>query len=152
MRLNFIICELHLYIQVLCNHKMSSNCEADQHLCFLYTDSAIPLLLKSEISSFKPSSVAALTGFCQTWSETPKTVFSSHGSNVKSLNIFHIIYMYNSVLRPFHDHFRLYETALSVGGAKTGEPREKKKHLTRPQADACGLSYLIERPIACRTL
>ena len=32
------------------------NCEADQRLCFRYTDSTIPLLLKSEISSFWPSS------------------------------------------------------------------------------------------------
>ena len=122
MRLNFIICELHLYIQVPCNHKMSSSCEADQHLCFLYTDSAIPLLFKSEISSFKPSSVAALTGFCQTWSETPKAVISCHGSNIKSLNIFQMLYffiLFNSVLRPFQDYFS------SVGGAKTGELREK---------------------------
>ena len=27
-------------------------CEADQRLCFHYSDSTIPLLLKSEISSF----------------------------------------------------------------------------------------------------
>ena len=31
--------------------QLRSNCEADQHLCFRYTDSIIPLL-KSEISSF----------------------------------------------------------------------------------------------------
>ena len=31
--------------------------------------------LKSEISSFYPSSEAAQTGLCQTWSETPKTGF-----------------------------------------------------------------------------
>ena len=29
-----------------------SNCEADPRLCFRYTDSTIPLLLKSETSSF----------------------------------------------------------------------------------------------------
>ena len=29
-----------------------SNCEADQRLCFRYTDSTISLLLKSELSSF----------------------------------------------------------------------------------------------------
>ena len=28
------------------------NCEAHQRLCFRYTDSTVPLLLKSEISSF----------------------------------------------------------------------------------------------------
>ena len=31
------------------------------------------------------------------------------------------------VLRPFQDYFSSYETGQSVGGAKTGEPREKKK-------------------------
>ena len=30
-----------------------------------------------------------------------------------------------SVLRPFQDYFSSYETGQSVGGAKTGEPREK---------------------------
>ena len=28
-------------------------------------------------------------------------------------------------LRPFQDYFSSYETGQSVGGAKTGEPREK---------------------------
>ena len=32
--------------------QLRSNCEADQRLCFRYTDSTLPLLLKSEISSF----------------------------------------------------------------------------------------------------
>ena len=32
--------------------QLRSNCEADQRLCFRYWDSKIPLLLKSEISSF----------------------------------------------------------------------------------------------------
>ena len=31
----------------------------------------------------------------------------------------------NSVLCPFQDYFSSYETGQSVGGAKTGEPREK---------------------------
>ena len=48
---------------------------ADQHLCFCYMDSTIPLLLKSKITGFWPFSVAALTGLCQTWLETPKTGF-----------------------------------------------------------------------------
>ena len=51
------------------------NCEADQGLCFCYTDSTIPLLPKSEISSLWLSSVAAQPGLCRTWSETPKTSF-----------------------------------------------------------------------------
>ena len=49
--------------------------EADQRLCFRYTDSTIPLLSKSEISSLKASSVAVQPGLCGTWSETPKTGF-----------------------------------------------------------------------------
>ena len=31
--------------------QLRSNCEADQRLCFRYTDSTIPLLSKSKISS-----------------------------------------------------------------------------------------------------
>ena len=49
--------------------------EADQRLCFRYTDSTIPLLPKSEISSLSPSSVAVQPGMRRTWSETPKTGF-----------------------------------------------------------------------------
>ena len=49
--------------------------EADQRLCFRFTDSTIPLLPKSEISSLKPSSVAVQPGLCGTWSETLKTGF-----------------------------------------------------------------------------
>ena len=48
--------------------------EADQRLCFRYTDSTIPLLPKSEISSFLLSSVALQPGLCRTWSETPKMI------------------------------------------------------------------------------
>ena len=63
----------------LCENKgadqLRSNCEADQRLCFRYTDSTIPFLLKSEISSFYPSSVAAQLRLCRTWSETPKPGF-----------------------------------------------------------------------------
>ena len=49
--------------------------EADQRLCFRYKDSTIPLLFKSEISSFLLSSVTVQPGLCWTWSETPKTGF-----------------------------------------------------------------------------
>ena len=34
------------------HEKTGCNREADQHLCFRYTDSTIPLLSESEISSF----------------------------------------------------------------------------------------------------
>ena len=57
------------------------NREADQRLCFRYTDTTIPLLSKSEISSFYPSSVAVQTGLCGAWSETRETGFLTTGSN-----------------------------------------------------------------------
>ena len=67
----------------LCENKdadqLRSNCEADQRLCFRYSDN-IPFLLISEISSFLPSSETVQIGLCQTWSETPKTVFSRRDS------------------------------------------------------------------------
>ena len=53
--------------------QIRSNCEADQRLCFRYTDSTISVLLKFEISSLKPASVTGQVGLCQTWSQTPKT-------------------------------------------------------------------------------
>ena len=49
--------------------------EAGQRLYFRYTDSATPLLFKSEISSLQPSCVAVQPGKCRTLSETPKTGF-----------------------------------------------------------------------------
>ena len=49
--------------------------EADQRLCFHYTDNTITLLPKSEISSLQLFSVAVQPRLCQTWSETPKTGF-----------------------------------------------------------------------------
>ena len=43
--------------QLRSNCEADRNCEADQRLCFRYTDSTIPLLSKSKISSLWPSSV-----------------------------------------------------------------------------------------------
>ena len=63
----------------ICENKdadqLRGNREADQRLCFRYTDSTIPLLPNSEISCLSPSSVAVQPGLCWTWSETPKTGF-----------------------------------------------------------------------------
>ena len=53
---DFCICENKDADQFRGNH------EADQPLCFPYTDSTIPLLPKSEISSLWPSSVAVQPG------------------------------------------------------------------------------------------
>ena len=57
----------------ICDNKdadqLRGNREADQRLCFRYTDSTIPLLSKSKVSNQYPSSVAVQTGLCGTWSE-----------------------------------------------------------------------------------
>ena len=62
--------------------QLRSNCEADQRLCFRYTDSTLPLLFKSQISSFQPASVAVQAGLCQTCSETILLFFPRVGSNI----------------------------------------------------------------------
>ena len=71
----------------ICENKdadqLRGNREADQRLCFRYTDSTIPLLPKYEISSFQPSSVTAQPGLCRTKSETPKTGFLRTRLNFK---------------------------------------------------------------------
>ena len=54
---DFCICE-NKGADQLCGNRTT-----DQHLCFRYTDSTIPLLFKSEISSLWPSSVAVQPGF-----------------------------------------------------------------------------------------
>ena len=66
---NFCICENKDADQ------LRGNREADQRLCFRYTDSTIPLLPKSEISSLLAFSVTVQPGLCRTWSETPKAGF-----------------------------------------------------------------------------
>ena len=75
----------------LCKNKgadqLCSNCTADQCLCFRYKDSAMPHLLISKISSFKPLSVTVQADLsnlsvtvqadlCWTWSENPEDRFS----------------------------------------------------------------------------
>ena len=55
--------------------QLRSNCAADQRLCFRYTDTTMPLVPKSKISSLKLFSVAVQPGMCRTWSETQKTGF-----------------------------------------------------------------------------
>ena len=71
----------------MCENKgadqLRGNREADQRLCFRYSDSTVPLLLKSEITSFLPASVAVQAGLCQTCSETTLLVFPRGGSFVR---------------------------------------------------------------------
>ena len=66
--------------------QLRGNREADQRLCFRYSDSTIPLLLKSEISSFKLFSMLVQVGMCRTCSETTLLVFPRGGSNIVDVN------------------------------------------------------------------
>ena len=56
---------------LLCENKgadrLCSNCTADLHLYFHYTDSTIPLLIIFEISRFQPSFLTVQGGLWQTW-------------------------------------------------------------------------------------
>ena len=61
--------------------QLRGNREASQRLCFRYSDSTIPLLLKSDISSFWLLSVLVQPGLCRTCSETTLLVFPRGGSN-----------------------------------------------------------------------
>ena len=61
--------------------QLRSNCEADQRLCFRYSDrKKNPLLSDSKISSLLPSSVTVQAGLCWTWSDPKLLVFSHTGS------------------------------------------------------------------------
>ena len=60
--------------------QLHGNREADQRLCFHYSDSTIPPLLNSKISSAKPSSVTVQAGLCWTWLENTLLVFPRGGS------------------------------------------------------------------------
>ena len=73
--------------------QLRSNCEADQRLCFCYTDSTLSLLIKSEISSFCAASGTVHIGLCQTWLKTPKTGFLASRLNL----IFNFEMMFNRI-------------------------------------------------------
>ena len=62
--------------------QLRGNREADQRLCFRYSSSTTPFLLKSEISSFYLFSVLLQAGLCRTCSETTLLVFPRGGSHV----------------------------------------------------------------------
>ena len=59
--------------------------------------------------------------------------------------LFVCLFFFNSVLRPFQDYFSSYETGQSVGGAKTGEPREKPPE----KPVSCILNQRSDRKIDC---
>ena len=67
--------------------QLRGNREADQRLCFRYSDSRIPLLLKSKISRFLLFSVLVQAGLCRTCSETTLLVFPRGGSNMNNATL-----------------------------------------------------------------
>ena len=75
----------------LCGNKgadqLCINCTADQRLCFRYSDSTIPILVKSEILNFYTSLVTAQAGLCQTHLKSLRPVFSRRGSPLSNLMI-----------------------------------------------------------------
>ena len=79
--------------------QLRGNREADQRLCFRYSDSIIPLLLKSEISSFYLFSVTVQAGLCQTCSEATLLVFPRGGSYSKNSSE----HCYKFALLPLHE-------------------------------------------------
>ena len=66
--------------------QLRGNSEADQRLCFRYSDSTMPLLSKSKISSLWPSSVTVQAGLCRACSETTLLVFP-RGSSIMTVNL-----------------------------------------------------------------
>ena len=58
--------------------QLRGNREADQRLCFRYTDSKFPPLLIPKFSRFWVSSVTVQAGLCLTWSETQIVGFVMH--------------------------------------------------------------------------
>ena len=58
--------------------QLRGNREADQRLCFRYTDSTFPPLLIPKFSRVWVSSVTVQAGLCHTWSETQIVGFLMH--------------------------------------------------------------------------
>ena len=58
--------------------QLRGNREADQRLCFRYTDSTFPPLLIPKFSRFWVSSVTVQAGLCWTWSEIQIVGFVMH--------------------------------------------------------------------------
>ena len=72
----------------ICENKgadqLRGNREADQRLCFRYSNSTFPPLLNSKFSSFYLFSVLVQVDLCQTCSETTLLVFPRGGSLVNT--------------------------------------------------------------------
>ena len=84
----------------ICENKgadqLRGNREADQRLCFRYTDSTFPPLLIPKFSRFWVSSVTVQAGLCWTWSETQIVGFVMH----------RLIYNGKSVTKAYYDRPR----------------------------------------------
>ena len=91
--------------------QLRGNREADQRLCFRYSDSTIPLLLKSKISSFQLFSVLVQAGLCRACSKTTLLVFPRGGSNNKSRFVLYRIVSKCYVSSPLGWH---HTSAISV--------------------------------------
>ena len=63
--------------------QLRGNCEADQRLCFRYTDSTIPLLLKSEIST-SSLLLCLYNSVCVGPVRKPHCWFSHEAAHIKS--------------------------------------------------------------------
>ena len=67
--------------------QLCGNSEADQRLCFRYSDSTIPVLLKIRNFKFLALSVLVQAGLCRTWSKTTLLVFPRGGSIYKKAEL-----------------------------------------------------------------
>ena len=77
----------------ICENKdadqLRGNREADQRLCFRYTDSTITLLSESKISSLQPYSVIAQPGFVSDMVGNPEDRFSHNEAHiVKEIEVY----------------------------------------------------------------
>ena len=68
-------------------NQLRGNRKADQRLCFRYTDSTIPLLPKSEVSSLYPSSVSIQPGLCRTGQKNENRFSQNEAKLCKHLHI-----------------------------------------------------------------
>ena len=65
--------------------QLRGNREADQRLCFCYSDSTIPLLLKSKISSFYSSFLCLYRPVCVRPVRKPHCWFSHEAAHITSI-------------------------------------------------------------------
>ena len=105
----------------ICENKdadqLRGNHEADQRLCFRYTDSILPLLLKSEIASFYAASATVQASSCQTCSETTLLVFPRGGTFGAS--IWRPNYSNRVIYSPFL-HYRLVSSLEKINIENAG--------------------------------